>query len=70
MSSDRLRLTQEFISDHMNYLPGKEEIVSNSAVDLLAAEAAAESARPDYARGLYDYQIAKARLNAAMGMQP
>ncbi len=40
-----------------------------SFVDLLTAEAAAESARADYARALYDYQIAKARLDAAMGLR-
>jgi len=40
-----------------------------SFVDLLAAEAAAESARTDYARALYDYQIAKARLDTAMGLR-
>lgn len=28
------RLAREFISDHLNYLPGKEEIVSNSARDV------------------------------------
>jgi len=27
-------LAREFISDHLNYLPGKEEIVSNSASDV------------------------------------
>lgn len=41
-----------------------------SFVDLLIAEAAAESAGADYARALYDYQIAKARLDAAMGRRP
>ncbi len=28
------RLAREFISDHLNYLPGKEEIVSNSSRDV------------------------------------
>jgi outer membrane protein len=41
-----------------------------SFIDLLTAEAAAESARADYARALYDFEIAKARLNATMGLQP
>ena len=41
-----------------------------SFVDLLTAETAAESARADYARALYDYQIAEARLEAAMGLRP
>jgi outer membrane protein len=41
-----------------------------SFVDLLTAETAAESARANYAQALYDYQIAKVRLNAAMGLQP
>ncbi len=40
-----------------------------SFVNLLTAEAAAESARVDHARALYDYQIAKAHLDAAMGLR-
>lgn len=41
-----------------------------SFVDLLTAETAAESARAEYAQAVYDYQIAKTHLDAAMGLQP
>lgn len=41
-----------------------------SFVELLAAESATEEARANYARALYDYQAAKARLNAAIGLGP
>jgi outer membrane protein len=41
-----------------------------SFVDLLTAETAAESARANFAQALYDYQIAKAHLDAAMGLLP
>ncbi len=41
-----------------------------SFVDLLTAETAAESARADYTKAFYDFQIAKAHLDAAMGLQP
>ncbi len=41
-----------------------------SFVDLLTAETAAESARANYAQALYDYQIAKAHLDAVVGLLP
>src|SRR5579875_2099237 len=41
-----------------------------SFVDLLTAETAAESARANYAQAVYDFQIARVRLNAAMGSEP
>ncbi len=41
-----------------------------SFVELLAAESATEVARADYAQALYDYQIAKAHLDAAVGLLP
>ena len=41
-----------------------------SFVDLLTAETGAESARANYAQALYDYEIAKAHLNAAVGFEP
>ena len=41
-----------------------------SFVELVTADTAAESARANYAQALYDYQIAKARLDAAMGFGP
>lgn len=41
-----------------------------SFVELITAEAATEHARADYAQALYDYQIAKAHLDAAMGLPP
>lgn len=46
------------------------EVQLVSFVDLLTAETAAESARANYAEALYDYQIAKVRLAAAMGLRP
>lgn len=41
-----------------------------SFVELLTAESATEAARADYAQALYDYQIAKAHLDAGMGLMP
>lgn len=41
-----------------------------SMVELLTAETAAESARAAYAQALYDYKIAQAQLNSAVGLQP
>ncbi len=41
-----------------------------SFVDLLTAEAATEEARANYARALYDYQIAKVHLDASLGLEP
>ncbi len=41
-----------------------------SFVDLLTAEAATEEGRANYARALYDYRIAKARLDASLGLEP
>ncbi len=40
-----------------------------SFVDLLTAQTAAEGARAAYAQSLYDYQIAKARLDASLGVE-
>jgi outer membrane protein len=39
-----------------------------SMVELLAAESTAESARAAYARALYDYKIAEARLSSTVGL--
>ena len=41
-----------------------------SFVELLTAETSIEKAQADYVRALYDYQIARAHLDAAMGLQP
>jgi outer membrane protein TolC len=41
-----------------------------SFVELLTAETATEQARANYAQALYDYQIAKVDLDAAMELQP
>ncbi len=41
-----------------------------SFVELLTAEAATEAARANYTQGLYDYQIAKTRLKASIGVEP
>lgn len=41
-----------------------------SFVEVITAEAATEQARSDYVQALYSYQIARTRLNAAMGLQP
>ncbi len=41
-----------------------------SFVDLLTAETATEAARAAYTQSLYDYQIAKGRLDASMGAEP
>jgi len=41
-----------------------------SFVELITAEAATEHARADYAQALHDYQIAKAHLDAVMGLPP
>jgi len=40
-----------------------------SFIELLTAETSIEKAQADYVRALYDYQIARARLDAAMGLQ-
>ncbi len=41
-----------------------------SFVDSLTAETASEAARADYVQALYDYGIARARLEAALGTAP
>lgn len=41
-----------------------------SMVELFAAESTAESARAAYAQALYDYDIARAQLNSAIGLSP
>ncbi len=41
-----------------------------SFVELVTAEAAAEQGRAEYAQAIFNYQIARARLDAAMGLQP
>ncbi len=46
------------------------QVQLSSFVELVMAEAAAEQARANYAQALYNYQIARARLDAAMGLQP
>ncbi len=40
-----------------------------SFVELVTAEAAAERARADYAQAVYSYQMARAHLSAAMGLE-
>ena len=41
-----------------------------SFVELVTAEAATEQAHGEYAQALYNYQIAQARLSAAIGLEP
>jgi outer membrane protein len=41
-----------------------------SFVELVTAEAATEQAHGEYAQALYNYQIARARLSAAIGLEP
>jgi outer membrane protein len=41
-----------------------------SFVELVTAEAATEQAHAEYTQALYNYQIARARLSAAIGLEP
>lgn len=41
-----------------------------SFVELVTAEAATEQAHAEYAQALYNYQVAQARLSAAIGLEP
>jgi len=41
-----------------------------SFVELLTAEASTEQARADYAQAVYNYQISRAHLNTAVGLEP
>jgi outer membrane protein TolC len=41
-----------------------------SFVELITAEASTERARAEYAQALYNYRIARARLSAAIGLEP
>jgi outer membrane protein TolC len=42
----------------------------SSFVELVTTEAAGEQAHAEYAQGLYSYQMVRARLSAAIGMEP
>jgi outer membrane protein len=46
------------------------EVQLTSFVELISAEDATEQARANYAEALYGYQIARARLDASVGIQP
>ncbi len=61
--------TSVYVAEALRLARTRYEAQLASFVDLLTAETAAESTRADYARALYDYQIAKFRLDAAMGLR-
>ncbi len=62
--------TSVYAAEALRLARARYEAQLASFVDLLTAEAAAESARANYAQALYDYQIAKAHLDAAVGLLP
>lgn len=68
-AAETSKKTSVYAAEALRLARTRYEAQLASFVDLLTAEAAAESALADYARALYDYQIAKSRLNAAMGLR-